>query len=179
MGLKLNTASSGSVTLEPANTASNYTLTVPAQTGTVAINGPAFSAYRSSSAQTVTSATVTKVSLNTEEFDTDNCFDSTTNYRFTPTVAGYYQVNAGIGMSATAISVAIIFVYKNGSAYKRGNDLRAFLGTDCLPVVSTLVYMNGTTDYLELYGYVDGTGTCLFNAVQTSTYFQASMMRAA
>lgn len=35
MGLKLNTASSGSVTLEPANTASNYTLTVPAQTGTV------------------------------------------------------------------------------------------------------------------------------------------------
>lgn len=36
MGLKLNTASSGSVTLEPANTASNYTLTVPAQTGTIA-----------------------------------------------------------------------------------------------------------------------------------------------
>ncbi len=35
MGLKLNTASSGSVSLEPANTASNYTLTVPAQTGTV------------------------------------------------------------------------------------------------------------------------------------------------
>lgn len=35
MGLKLNTASSGSVTIEPTNTASDYTLTVPAQTGTV------------------------------------------------------------------------------------------------------------------------------------------------
>ena len=35
MPVKLNTASGGSVTLEPANTASNYTLTVPAQTGTV------------------------------------------------------------------------------------------------------------------------------------------------
>lgn len=35
MGLKLNTASSGSVTIEPTNTASNYTLTVPAITDTV------------------------------------------------------------------------------------------------------------------------------------------------
>lgn len=35
MGLKLKTASNGSVSLEPTNTASDYTLTVPAQTGTV------------------------------------------------------------------------------------------------------------------------------------------------
>lgn len=35
MGVKLNTASGGSVSIEPTNTASNYTLTVPAQTGTV------------------------------------------------------------------------------------------------------------------------------------------------
>jgi hypothetical protein len=35
MGLKLNTSSGGSVSIEPTNTASNYTLTVPAQTGTV------------------------------------------------------------------------------------------------------------------------------------------------
>lgn len=89
MALKLNTASSGSVTIEPANTASNYTLTVPAQTGTVAINGPAFSAYQSS-AQTLSSGTITKIEFQTEEFDTDNCFDNAINYRFTPNVAGYY-----------------------------------------------------------------------------------------
>lgn len=35
MPLKLNTASSGSVTLDAANTASNFTLTVPAQTGSL------------------------------------------------------------------------------------------------------------------------------------------------
>lgn len=35
MPLKLNTASSGSVTLTPENTASNLTLTVPAQTGSL------------------------------------------------------------------------------------------------------------------------------------------------
>lgn len=38
MSLKLNTASGGSVTIEPTNTASNYTLTVPATTGTVLTN---------------------------------------------------------------------------------------------------------------------------------------------
>jgi hypothetical protein len=176
--IKLSTPSSGSISLSPANTASNLTITVPAVTGTMAIQGAAFSAYRSSSAQTVTSGVVTKVALNAEEFDTANCFDSTTNYRFTPTVAGYYQVNGAIGMSASSISLAIIQIYKNGSEFKRGNDLRTTLGTDCNPVVSSLIYMNGTTDYLELYGYVSGTGTCLFNSVQTSTYFQASMVRA-
>ena len=36
MPLQLNTASSGSVTLSPANTASSYTLTVPATTDTIA-----------------------------------------------------------------------------------------------------------------------------------------------
>ena len=36
--LKLSTASGGSVTLDPANTASNFTLTVPATTGTVLTN---------------------------------------------------------------------------------------------------------------------------------------------
>lgn len=43
MGVKLNTASGGSVSIEPTNTASNYTLTVPAQTGTVAtLTTPSF-----------------------------------------------------------------------------------------------------------------------------------------
>jgi hypothetical protein len=45
---------------------------------------------------TITSNTFTKVQINTEEFDTNSNFDSTTNYRFTPTVAGYYQVNGSV-----------------------------------------------------------------------------------
>jgi hypothetical protein len=35
MSLKLNTASGGSISIEPTNTASNYTLTIPAETGTI------------------------------------------------------------------------------------------------------------------------------------------------
>jgi hypothetical protein len=39
MGVKLVASSGGSVELVPTNTASNFTLTVPAGTGTVAVNG--------------------------------------------------------------------------------------------------------------------------------------------
>ena len=58
----------------------------------VAGNGPAFSAYQSS-AQTLSSNTATKLTFTTEEFDTNNNFASST---FTPTVAGYYLVTAGM-----------------------------------------------------------------------------------
>jgi hypothetical protein len=56
-----------------------------------ATSGPAFRAFRNTSVQNVTGDTFTKVELNAETFDTDSCFDSTTNYRFTPNKAGYYK----------------------------------------------------------------------------------------
>ena len=50
-------------------------------------NYPAFEAYKTSN-QTLTDNTLTKVQIETESFDTDNCYDNSTNYRFTPTVSG-------------------------------------------------------------------------------------------
>ena len=58
-------------------------------------NQPAFSVYLSSNQTGVTNSTSTKIQFNTKVFDTNSNFDSSTNYRFTPTVAGYYQLNAG------------------------------------------------------------------------------------
>lgn len=145
----------------------------------VAGNGPAFSAYRSGGNQSVSNGTATKVQLNTEEFDTANCFDSTTNYRFTPTVAGYYQINGGIGFNATTMSICITFIYKNGSSYKRG-DIRATQSGDSVMVVSSLVYFNGSTDYVELYGYLNATaGSPIFVGASDLTYFNGTLVRAA
>jgi hypothetical protein len=138
----------------------------------VAGTGPAFSAYQSS-AQTLATATNTKITLQTEEFDTNSNFDSTTNYRFTPTVAGYYQVNGRIEV-ASATTEVITFIYKNGSKYKSGSDVAA---NAVASVVSALVFLNGTTDYIEFYGYV-GIGQNL-SATITNTFFQASMVRSA
>ena len=52
---------------------------------------PAFHAYMSSN-QDLSNNTATKLQVDTEDFDTDNMYDSSTNYRFTPIVAGKYYV---------------------------------------------------------------------------------------
>ena len=173
MPLKLSTASGGSVSIEPTNTASNYTLTVPAQTGTVAINGPAFSAYLSST-QTLSSSTWTKVTFQTEEFDTNSNYDNSTNYRFTPTVAGYYQISSFVQVNSSNTTIWIS-IYKNGSTFKQmGNSGAANVGSNG---GSALVYLNGSTDYVEIYANI-GTGQALAASV-SNTYFQAFLARAA
>ena len=56
------------------------------------VNTPAFLATLSAD-QSISNSTLTKVQFNTEVFDTNSNYDNATNYRFTPTVAGYYQLN--------------------------------------------------------------------------------------
>lgn len=133
---------------------------------------PAFSAYQSS-AQTISSATFTKIQFQTEEFDTNSNFDTST-YRFTPTVAGYYQVSARAAMSASNVS-NLIEIWKNGASYKRGVSVLGAAGDGTQ--INCLVYLNGSTDYIEAYYYLS-TGQALVNS-STQTYFQASLVRGA
>jgi hypothetical protein len=135
---------------------------------------PAFSAYLTSN-QTVTTSTWTKLAIATEDFDTNNNFDSVTNYRFTPTVAGYYQVN-GIWQlsSGTTFTRAIIAIYKNGALVKQGLDNTTSTATGS--IISSLISMNGSTDYIELYAFIVGTGTLII-ASGVGTYFNAAMVR--
>lgn len=200
MPLKLNSTGGGSVTVDVPNTASTFTATLPAKTGNIITSadtatvtqgmiasgvggtGPAFSAYQSGTAQVIATATFTKVSLQSEEFDTNNNFDSTTNYRFTPTVAGYYQLNGAVSTGASA-GTTICTIYKNGSEAKRGN--RISNGTSFLSATTAaLIYMNGSTDYVELYIYQDSGGNATMNYgggsdSRVTVYFQGSLVRAA
>lgn len=202
MPLKLNSSGGGSVTLDTPSTASAYTLTVPAITGTavvtgstgtvstamitdgsvtqaklatgVAGNGPAFSAYASTATNTTTAAW-TKIVFAAEEFDTANCF-STSTYAFTPNVAGYYQLNACV-FSSSLPSTMGIALYKNGAQFKTG----ALSGgaTAYRVTVSALIYFNGTTDYVDVYWYQASGGTVNNTAGAEFTYFQGALVRAA
>ena len=136
----------------------------------VAGTGPAFSAYQSA-AQTLTSSTFTKITFTTEVFDTNNNFASST---FTPTVAGYYQINCGISVGTTA-NVIILLIYKNGSnIYKSVNTNPSTVSTVS---GSGLVYCNGSTDYIEVYGlFVVGQAMA---TGQAETYFNGALVRAA
>jgi hypothetical protein len=140
----------------------------------VAGNGPAFSAWQSS-AQSLTINTVTKLQFQTEEFDTANCFDNSTTFRFTPNVAGYYQVSGAL-TNATILAQLLLTLYKNGGVYKRlYNDING--GNTSTGAGSCLVFLNGSTDYIELYGMTTSTQNAFPDA--SSTYFQAVLVRAA
>ena len=154
-----NASGTGVLTVASPNTNSSYTLTLPTQTSTLMANGPAFF-VRPSAGLTVTFATATKIQLNTEEFDTNSNFDTST-YRFTPTVAGYYQISAGLrGGGSSTNTGTTISIYKNGSAYISAISTSAAITQ--FSTISALVYMNGSTDYIEFYGTIAGTGTASF-----------------
>jgi hypothetical protein len=176
-------------TIQAPSTETSRTLTLPDNSGTVLttetpgvpVNGPAFSAYmaNASANQSATSGVFTKVKIDTEVFDTNSNFDSTTNYRFTPTVAGYYQLNSSVGMNATAASLYVAAFYKNGAIFGGAVQLQGFAGSaNQIFQCSQLMYLNGSTDYVELYGLIVGTSP-VFVFGTSNTTFSASMVRAA
>ena len=142
--------------------------------------GPAFSAYMGSN-QNVSNNTDTKLQVNTKEFDTANCYNNST-YRFTPTVPGYYQINgqAYFYASGGINGNCFLTIYKNGSRFKDGTLLSGGSATIYFPAVSTLIYFNGTTDYVELYGNIQGSGTLgFYTNTPTLSYFQGNFVRGA
>ena len=104
---------------------------------------------RRSTSQNITSGATTKVQLATEDWDTDSNFDSATNYRFTPTRGGKYDVSA-IGRLNAVNGYCAVSVRKNGSDELLGAGFNG-TGSDAYLVVAGQVSMNGTTDYLELF----------------------------
>ena len=176
MSVILQSSGGGQITVQEPATASNFTQTLPAATGTVMVSGnqPAFSAYQSS-AQTVTGGVFTKLTCQTEEFDTNSNYDNVTNYRFTPTVAGYYQFSAAVQVGASA-STSLVTFYKNGSEFKRPSYLSGSSVSNSNGGTA-LIYCNGTTDYVEAYILL-GTGQALSASVH-GTWFQGVMVRAA
>ena len=174
----------GSMTLAAPVTNSNQTATLPDATGTVMVSGnmPAFSAYLSSN-QSVSNATYTKVQINTKIFDTNSYYDNSTNYRFTPLIAGYYQVNACVALDSTTTNPNFgrTAIYKNGTNYATSTMSASASAVNTLsPLVSTVIYLNGSTDYLEVYGYNNGATGPLFytNGSILYTHFSASLVRA-
>lgn len=169
---------SGAITLAVPAVAGTNTVTIAAQTGTLNAGAPAFSAYQSSN-QALTNTTWVKLQINTENFDTNSCYDNVTNYRFTPTVAGYYQINGRIDDEASTGTVTrcLVAIYKNGTEYKRGSDV-AVANTFSSNVMD-IVYFNGSTDYVELYGLISAAVSASTQSGQALTYFSGALVRGA
>ena len=107
------------------------------------------------------------------EFDTQNAFDSVTNFRFQPTIAGYYQINSQVTWNA-AVRGSYVTLYKNGTEFKRGRgqNINYALRLN----VTALIYFNGSTDYAELFAYQAEGSTQGIAAVNVWTYFTTALV---
>ena len=110
---------------------------------------PCFSVYQSSGLNQVVGNGSSVVILNTKQFDTNNNFDAVTTYRFTPTIAGYYQFSFGIFSIDNNITNFRAELAKNGSAVAQGQYTQTGIYV-WVSNSSALVYLNGSTDYVQL-----------------------------
>jgi len=128
------------------------------------VNTPAFEARNTGTQTGVGDDVWTKMTLNSETYDTDNAFDSTTNYRFTPQTAGKYFL-----YTKTSMQVSTYNDLRNGNIkfYKNGSEV-AFTtsrftlygsttgGTGATPFAAATIDMNGSSDYVEVYFKING-----------------------
>ena len=120
----------------------------------VATTGPAFHVNMGGTNQSLPNTGVNQtIQFDNEVFDTGSCFN-TSNYRFTPNAAGYYQINLSVQIDNNGngfIPFFIASIRKNGSIYYDimhisaiSNVLYSHIGSG-----SVLIYMNGSTDYID------------------------------
>lgn len=129
---------------------------------------PSFSAYQSV-AQSIPTQFFTKLQFQTEEHNLSAAF---VNNRFTPQVSGEYQISAGVGFGSALNQVACL-VYKNGAEYRRGAS-GPTIGANANP----LVYLNGTTDYLEVFVFQASASSQNTRALIAETYFSGVLVKA-
>lgn len=117
-----------------------------ADTIKIATNFDKARAYLDTATNTTT-AGWQKVPVDTVDFDTNSIFN-TTSKRFIPKKAGYYQVNLRARTGTTG--TLVLGIGKNGTQVKAAGD---DIGSVYALGGSTLIYCNGTTDYLEMFVY--------------------------
>jgi hypothetical protein len=138
---------------ESMNLADTYAFTGTV-TGAGGVNTPAFRAFLNSN-KTMSDATTTKVdTFGSEDFDTDNNFASN---RFTPTTAGKYFVFVQLAFTNTTdadvMYYAESYIYKNGSQLVKNtlDPKNSNPSNQAILYNATVVDMNGSSDYLEVY----------------------------
>ena len=152
--LNVGTVSDGTIT------------TAKLASGVLPTNTPAFSVYKSST-QSLTSNVFTKVTFDTETYDIGNCFASS---RFTPTTTGYYFIHSALEVYGTGATRSTISIYKNGSNVKETDDEFASNSSSTTPQITGVFYMNGTTDYIEIYLRLVGTSPTISSSLQETNF---------
>lgn len=153
--------------------------------GGVAGSGPAFSVSgNNSNSQSVSANTTTKINFYTTAgssyyWDTASCWDNT-NKRFTPTVAGYYTFSTNLGTAGWSSGNQFNLIFrKNGSVDRWTKGFTSSSGNDIYMNGTCTLYMNGSSDYVEVYLFNNGGNTITVRNEAERTWFTGSLSRAA
>ena len=138
-------------------------------------NTPAFEAYLNGSNQDIGDSVNTRVAFNSEAFDTDNAYDNSTNYRFTPQTAGkyfVYTVCVGFTTAGGYTDLAYISpeIKKNGTRIAHTIFDLGSRQRQITPFTSIVVDMNGSSDYLDVFCEINansGNGLLRYGADKT------------
>ena len=140
---------------------SGATFNINGTAGTgIGVNTPAFEASLSGD-QSISNNTSTKITFNTEQFDTAGAYDNSSNYRFTPQTAGKYYVYCKVelyGGSTNSLEACFVQIKKNGStlissehsAYPDNIMHKIFIYN------AGVVDFNGSSDYVEAFAQGEG-----------------------
>jgi len=137
---------------------------------------PIVNANRSADQTGISAGTFTKVLFNNEVTDTHNFFDASINYRFQPTIAGYYIINTAVSITTTAGTRFITSLFKNLNEYIRLLDVVTTADAMRIPV-SSIIQLNGSSDFIEIYGYADTTNALTFSSYVQGTFFNAFLLQ--
>ncbi|HEY0834176.1 MAG TPA: hypothetical protein VGE72_09750 [Azospirillum sp.] len=128
--------------------------------------------------QSFSGSTLTTIAFSATDFNFGNAFD-TTNHRFQPSIAGYYDIKAALtyyNVGSTASCHAKLM--KGGSVELFSMHSWAVLNASSVSVLlNDIVYLNGSTDYLTVVGYYDGSLSSYVHGASTRTFFSANLLR--
>jgi hypothetical protein len=129
-------------------------------------------AFRSSN-QALGTGTFDRVNFNAESFDIGSFFDSTTNFRATPLIAGVYIVNYSCVFLSGASSNSLAHIRKNGTNTKLIGQFTTTVDTGFSGMLE--VSMNGTTDYIDCSAYSGTAGKSIFGSTVAETALSVSL----
>ena len=124
----------------------------------ISANAPAFSAYPSAGAS-LSGSTFHTMPFNTEEFDSNGKFNTST-YKFTPGVAGFYFVSWHICFPDVNGAYVVTRLMKNSSAFRHGQNGGGVTNIQRITGGNCIIQLNAT-DSIHVEGF-HGAGTTTF-----------------
>lgn len=135
-----------------------------------------FRAYVTAAQNNLVANTWTKVVLDTETYDLGGNFDSTTNYRFTAPVAGFYHFDAMVQYSDQAASNTYeVALYVDGAAVAIAKYSTNAESDACATPISDTLRL-AANSYVEVWAKVNTVSTSDIQVGTDYTFFSGHIL---